>query len=91
MPPFHASGLDPGAAALMIGRPATSFDPARNIPMSDEPYKSWQCRTCGYIYDEAKGEPDEGLGPGTRWAEIPDDWVCPQCGTAKSDFDMVEL
>jgi rubredoxin len=59
--------------------------------MSDESYKSWQCRTCGYIYDEGKGDPDEGLAPGTRWADIPDDWVCPICGTAKSDFDMVEL
>ena len=33
--------------------------------MSDEPYKSWQCRTCGYIYDEEKGDPDEGMAPGT--------------------------
>ena len=59
--------------------------------MSTEPYKSWQCRTCGYIYDEEKGAPDEGLAPGTRWTDIPDDWVCPECGTPKADFDMVEL
>jgi len=59
--------------------------------MNAEPYKSWQCRTCGYIYDEAVGDPDEGLAPGTRWSDIPDDWVCPECGTAKSDFDMVEV
>jgi rubredoxin len=59
--------------------------------MSAEPTKSWQCRTCGYIYDEAKGDPDEGIAPGTRWADIPVDWVCPECGTAKSDFDMVEM
>jgi rubredoxin len=59
--------------------------------MSAEPYKTWQCRTCGYIYDEAKGDADEGLAPGTRWADVPDDWVCPVCGTAKSDFDMVEV
>jgi rubredoxin len=59
--------------------------------MSAEPYTSWQCRTCGYTYDEEKGDPDEGLAPGTRWADIPDDWVCPECGTAKSEFDMVEL
>jgi rubredoxin len=63
----------------------------RTIPMSDEPYKSWQCQTCGYVYDEEKGDPDEGLAPGTRWADIPDDWVCPDCGTAKSGFDMVEM
>ena len=59
--------------------------------MSTEPYKSWQCRTCGYIYNEATGDADEGLAPGTRWADVPDDWTCPDCGTAKSDFDMVEV
>jgi rubredoxin len=59
--------------------------------MSSEPYKTWRCQTCGYIYDEAKGDEDEGLAPGTRWADIPDDWVCPLCGTAKSDFDMVDV
>jgi rubredoxin len=59
--------------------------------MNDAPYKSWQCRTCGYIYDEATGDADEGIAAGTRWADIPKDWVCPECGTAKSDFDMVEL
>ena len=37
------------------------------------------------------GDPGEGLAPGTRWADIPDDWVCPFCGTAKADFDMIEL
>lgn len=56
-----------------------------------EAYKQWQCRTCGHIYDEAEGAPDDGVAPGTRWADVPDDWVCPLCGTAKSDFDMVEI
>jgi rubredoxin len=55
------------------------------------PYKVWQCRTCGYLYDEAEGDVGEGLAPGTRWADIPDSWICPLCGTAKADFDMVEL
>lgn len=59
--------------------------------MSEIPYTTWQCRTCGYLYDEAAGDPAESLTPGTRWADIPDDWVCPMCGTAKSDFDMVQL
>lgn len=55
------------------------------------PYKHWQCRTCGYLYDEEAGDPHEGLAPGTRWTDIPSDWICPTCGTPKSDFDMVEL
>ena len=51
--------------------------------MTGQPYQTWQCRTCGYIY--------EGLAPGTRWADVPAGWVCPLCGTKKSDFDMVEF
>ena len=60
--------------------------------MSDEgEFKIWQCRTCGYIYNEAEGDADEGLAPGTRWSDIPESWECPMCGTSKSDFDMIEL
>ena len=53
--------------------------------------KKWQCVVCGFIYDEAQGLPDEGLAAGTRWHDIPADWVCPDCGVAKSDFDMMEI
>jgi len=59
--------------------------------MSETDFKTWQCRTCGYIYEEKKGDPTEDLAAGTRWKDIPEDWVCPMCGTAKSDFDMIEL
>lgn len=59
--------------------------------MQGPPYKVWQCRTCGFIYKEEEGAPDEGLAPGTRWEDLPEDWVCPICGTPKSDFDMIEL
>ena len=54
-------------------------------------YKKYQCSVCGYIYDEEKGAPEEGLAPGTRWADIPADWFCPDCGTAKAEFEMVEI
>ena len=46
---------------------------------------------CGWIYDETKGIPDEGISPGTIWEDIPSDWVCPLCGSGKKDFDMVEI
>ena len=46
---------------------------------------------CGFVYDEAAGLPSEGFAPGTRWADIPDSWSCPDCGYAKIDFEMVEL
>lgn len=53
--------------------------------------KIWECQVCGWRYDEAKGCPEEGLLPGTRWAEVPDDWCCPACGVSKADFAMVEV
>jgi rubredoxin len=55
------------------------------------PFKTWQCGTCGFIYDEAEGLPDEGFAPGTRWADIPDNWCCPDCSMSKAQFDMVEI
>ncbi|HUZ14183.1 MAG TPA: rubredoxin [Caulobacteraceae bacterium] len=59
--------------------------------MNTEPYKQYQCGTCGFIYDEAEGLPEEGIAPGTRWAEIPDTWNCPDCGMSKSQFEMAEI
>ena len=53
--------------------------------------KKLQCKMCGWVYDEAKGIPDEGIIPGTAWADIPEDWTCPVCGSGKEDFEMVEI
>jgi rubredoxin len=53
--------------------------------------KTWQCKVCGFVYDEARGLPHEGIAPGTPWHAIPDDWACPDCGLAKSEFDMEAL
>lgn len=50
--------------------------------------KKWKCVVCGFIYDEASGLPEEGIAPGTPWKEIPDDWLCPECGVGKQDFEM---
>lgn len=57
--------------------------------MSDTNYQRWICDACGYIYDEAIGDPDSGLAPGTRYQDIPDDWMCPLCGMAKSDLRLL--
>ncbi|WP_444923268.1 FAD-dependent oxidoreductase [Microbulbifer sp. DLAB2-AF] len=54
-------------------------------------YRQWECQICGWIYDEAKGWPEDGIAPGTRWEDIPEDWCCPQCGAHKQDFAMCEL
>jgi len=57
--------------------------------MSETDFQRWVCDACGYIYDEAKGDPDSGLAPGTRYDDIPDDWYCPLCGLAKSDLRLL--
>lgn len=41
---------------------------------------------CGYVYDEAIGDPDNGIAPGTKFSDIPEDWTCPICGLDKSAF-----
>lgn len=53
--------------------------------------KKWQCMVCEFMYDEALGLPDEGIEPGTRWEDVPEDWCCPDCGVSKEDFEMVEV
>jgi rubredoxin len=52
--------------------------------------QKYECVICGYIYDPAEGDPDNGVDPGTAFADIPDDWVCPLCGAGKEDFQEVE-
>jgi len=49
-------------------------------------YEKYICTNCGYVYDEAAGDPDGGLAPGTRFEDIPADWVCPVCLAAKDQF-----
>jgi len=53
--------------------------------------KIWQCLVCSFIFDEAKGDIEHGIKPGTRWEDVPVDWSCPDCGVAKADFEMVEI
>ncbi len=50
----------------------------------------YECMVCGWIYDEDEGDPDSGIAAGTRFTDLPDDWVCPMCGAAKEDFELIE-
>jgi rubredoxin len=50
---------------------------------------TYLCIVCGFIYDESAGRPEDGIPAGTRWSAVADDWACPECGVAKSDFEMV--
>ena len=53
--------------------------------------RTWMCLICGWIYDEAAGDPEHGIAAGTAWAEVPMNWTCPECGARKEDFEMVEI
>lgn len=48
--------------------------------------KTFVCSVCGYVYEEAKGIPEAGISPGTKWEELPEDWICPLCGASKGEF-----
>jgi len=50
----------------------------------------WQCTVCGYIYDPQEGDPDHGIQPGTAFEELPEDWVCPECGASKDLFEKMD-
>ena len=52
--------------------------------------KKYKCLLCGYVYDPAVGDPDNGVQPGTAFADLPDDWVCPDCGAGVDDFEAVD-
>ena len=53
--------------------------------------ETWMCLICGWMYDEQQGAPDDGIAAGTKWADVPMNWVCPECGARKEDFEMVQI
>lgn len=50
----------------------------------------WECIVCGWVYDEETGDPDSGIAAGTKWEDVPEDWLCPDCGVGKEDFELIE-
>ncbi|MBS3908130.1 MAG: rubredoxin [Actinobacteria bacterium] len=49
----------------------------------------YECLVCGYVYNPEDGDPDSGVGAGTAFEDLPDDWVCPVCGADKDQFEKV--
>jgi len=49
--------------------------------------KSWECTVCGYVYDPKIGDPDNGIAPQTKFEDLPEDWICPECGAEKDQFE----
>jgi rubredoxin-NAD+ reductase len=52
--------------------------------------RKFRCRYCSHVYDESLGDAGTGIAPGTRFEDIPEDWICPECGAMKADYDLVE-
>jgi len=52
--------------------------------------QQYKCLRCGYIYDPAVGDPDNGIEAGIVFEDLPDDWVCPECGAGKDEFEPIE-
>jgi rubredoxin len=48
--------------------------------------EKWKCTVCDYIYDPDEGDPNNAVAPGTKFEDIPDSWVCPECGVSKDQF-----
>jgi rubredoxin len=56
----------------------------------EDKMEKWQCLICGYIYDPAVGDLDNGVNPGTPFEDLPDDWLCPECGAEKDQFEKLQ-
>ena len=86
-------GLAPKNAPTYIEKakkPMTNDEKVSEKPsVSDASTQKWECLVCGHIYDPAEGDPDSGIAPGTPFEALPDDWVCPECGAEKSDFQPI--
>lgn len=82
-----------GGRVILRGRECVGFAPRKRSEGRDQPaaVKKWQCIVCGWIYDEAEGYEDDGIAPGTAWEDVPEDFVCPECGVGKEDFEMIEI
>jgi rubredoxin---NAD+ reductase len=53
-------------------------------------YQKYECMVCHFIYDEALGLPEHNIPPGTKWEDLPADWICPDCGVTQADFALMQ-
>jgi rubredoxin len=51
--------------------------------------RRWKCRFCNHVYSEAEGDVETGILPGSALEDLPDDWVCPDCGATKDDYELI--
>ncbi|NPV92981.1 MAG: High molecular weight rubredoxin [Firmicutes bacterium] len=70
--------------------PTPQAAPVFNPAPAAEPQEKYQCSICGYVYNPAQGDPENGVAPGTSFSKLPDDWTCPVCGAGKDVFEKIE-
>ncbi|KQJ96055.1 uncharacterized protein LOC100832567 [Brachypodium distachyon] len=91
-PPPETTTEQEGAAAPLQDEFALDEGPKLDPRRFEEQFAVlntgvYECRSCGYLYDQAKGDPSYPVPPGLPFAKLPDDWLCPTCGAAQSFFD----
>jgi rubredoxin len=93
--PFELVAGPEGLEGLVLNFPVPGGgmpDEIKPVAANDDgELKTWQCILCAFVYDEAAGLPEEGIAPGTRWADVPDTFGCPDCSAKKADFQMIEF
>jgi rubredoxin len=80
-----------GLEAVALNFPRAQAPITLAAPAAEGELKVWHCVLCAFVYDEAAGLPEDGIPPGTRWADVPENWGCPDCSAKKADFEMVEF
>lgn len=86
---FHGDVLPDDYICPLCKHGADAFE-AITLQERSETTMKYVCDVCGWIYDEAAGAPDNGIAPGTKWENLPDDFSCPLCGASKDRFSKVE-
>jgi rubredoxin len=93
--PFQLVAGPEGVEAIILNFPVPGGgmpEEAKPVAANDDvELKTWQCVLCAFVYDEAAGMPEEGIAPGTRWADVPESFGCPDCSAKKADFEMIEF
>ncbi len=82
-------GLAPKNAPTYVDKSKISKPIVTEKPKKVDEEQKYQCDVCGYVYDPAEGDPALGIPKGTAFEDLPDDWTCPICGAAKSDFSPI--
>jgi len=89
--PFKLHAGAQGLEAIILNFPDTRRrDSPSPGPAATRSGGKWHCTLCDFTYDEELGMPDDGIPAGTRWQDVPESWVCPDCSSRKADFQMIE-